>query len=360
MSKNYELKNRKDTPETSEVVLTISIPETELSSLKEKALKALGEGVKLDGFREGKVPTEVLEKKVGELHVLEEEINIWLRDNLSKMLAEEKIPAITIPKINIKTLAPKNPVELDLIIPIKPEFDLPDYKKIAEKINKKYKEEVKLDDKEIEDALTSIKQYLAHGTKTDPSSPASSAPSSATATDDKKATEAKDLTDDDVQKISPFKTVSEFMDNLKQNMLADKKRKNQEKNRAEIIDEILKQVKFGVPEVMVEGELQQMTKEFEGNITRMGMKFEDYLKNIGKKLEDLQKEWQEMAEKRVRSEMVISRITGQEKIEAKKEDIEHEANHIMEHNKDLKKPEVVNYVTWILSKEETLKFLERI
>src|SRR3990167_5510783 len=103
-----------------------------------QALKKIGETVKLDGFRSGKIPESVLLSNVPEIKILEEMAQMALNDYYPKILSgeieNEKIDAISQPQISITKLARKNPLGFKIKTAVLPEIKLPDYKDIAKKI----------------------------------------------------------------------------------------------------------------------------------------------------------------------------------------------------------------------------------
>ena len=89
-----------------------NIHEIEIKIEKEDWLKALDksfdkakEKVKVDGFRKGKVPRDIYEKKFGKESLYEEAINIVLPDAYDKVFKEnaDLIPIIQ-PSIDIKEI----------------------------------------------------------------------------------------------------------------------------------------------------------------------------------------------------------------------------------------------------------------
>jgi len=110
-----------------------------------KAIKKIGENLKLDGFRKGKIPESVLLSKVPEIRILEEMAELALAEHYPKILKDEKIDAISQPQISITKLARKNPLGFKVKVAVLPEIKLGDYKKIAKKI----KDEITLEKKEI-------------------------------------------------------------------------------------------------------------------------------------------------------------------------------------------------------------------
>lgn len=99
-----------------------------------KALKKIGENLKIDGFRKGKIPESILVSKVGDMHILEKMAEFALAEHYPKIIESEKIDAIGRPEVSITKLARKNPLGFKIKTAILPEIKLPDYKNIAKKI----------------------------------------------------------------------------------------------------------------------------------------------------------------------------------------------------------------------------------
>ncbi len=102
-----------------------------------------------------------------------------------------------------------------------------------------------------------------------------------------------------------------------------------------------------------------MEGQFKSDIANMGMQPEDYLKHIKKTWEDLRKEWMPEAEKRAKTQVVLQKISLEEKLEAKKEDIETEVKKLSEEYKDADPERIRAYIEMVLSNEEVVKFLEK-
>src|SRR6185436_19265608 len=99
-----------------------------------QALKALGEHLKLDGFRKGKIPESVMLQNIPEAHILEKMAQLALTEHYPKILESEKIDAISRPEISITKLARKNPLGFKIKTAVLPTIKLPDYKSVAKKI----------------------------------------------------------------------------------------------------------------------------------------------------------------------------------------------------------------------------------
>jgi len=94
----------------SEVEIEGELEVSVFESYFAKALKKIGETLKLDGFRKGKIPESVLLSKVPEIHVLEEMAEMALGEHYPKIIENEKIDAISRPEISITKLARNNPL----------------------------------------------------------------------------------------------------------------------------------------------------------------------------------------------------------------------------------------------------------
>src|SRR5438105_3003241 len=94
----------------SEVELTGEIPADTIAPYREQALKHLAEHVEMPGFRPGHVPTEMIVKKVGEVGVLEEAVELFMQDFYLALIEAHKVDVVGRPDIRITKLAPGNPV----------------------------------------------------------------------------------------------------------------------------------------------------------------------------------------------------------------------------------------------------------
>ncbi len=147
--------------DNSMIEIKSSISIEELDRYKEEALKKLGGEISIDGFRKGHIPENVLIEKIGEMTLLNRMAEMALSDIYPIIVLENKIDVIGQPQITITKMTPNNPVEFKITSAVLPHFELPDYKKIARKINLEKIEVIDVTDKEIEDVLTQIQKTHA-------------------------------------------------------------------------------------------------------------------------------------------------------------------------------------------------------
>ena len=319
----------------SEIEIEGELPFKELEKHRSATLKTLGANIKIDGFRAGHVPEEVILEKVGEPALLEGMANRALSENYPKIIIEKKINPIANPQVTITKLAQGNPLGFKMKVPIMPEVKLPEYKKIAKEIYSK-KENIEKITKDEEKNI--IKQILAT-----------------------KAVDGKtpELTDALVKELGQFKNVKDFKEKVLEGIGKEKEFKLKEKKRVEVIEEIIKQSEINLPDIIIESELDKMIAQFQGDIKRMGLEVDKYLEGVKKTVEDLRKEWRPEAEKRGKSQLILNTIAVEEKLFPKKEDVEAEAKHLLSHHPEINKDRVKVYTEMILTNEKVMGFFEK-
>ncbi len=322
-----------------------------------KAVKRVGENVKIDGFREGKVPESVLLSKIPESQILEEMAELALNEHYPKIIEENKIDAISRPEISILKLARNNPLGFKIKTAVLPEIKLPDYKKIAKDIIGAVTDAEKnpvVTDEDIENTIMDIRKSRA---------PKINIAEGAELVEGEKKEEVKEpelpeFNDDFVQALGPFKDVADFKAKLKENLKLEKENTQKEKTRLNIIEKIIEESTVEIPEILVHVELDKILYRMESDITQMGLKFEDYLKHINKTMEDLRKEFHGDAEKKAKFSLILNDIGKAEKITADPEQVATEVAAILEHYKDADPERAQMHAENVLTNEKIFQFLE--
>src|SRR3989304_1272629 len=134
--------------------------EVSLEKVKEKLdekYKELSDNLSLPGFRRGRAPRKLLERKFGKdvLNELKQEL---LTASFDEVIEEKKLepigdPQLDFDKIDLKDDAPFN---YELVIETRPKFELSEYKGIKVK-----KPAVKVTAKEIDNALNNLREMKA-------------------------------------------------------------------------------------------------------------------------------------------------------------------------------------------------------
>lgn len=142
--------------EKNKLEITIKVEGKEWEEALDKAYKQANKKAKIDGFRPGKAPKDVFLKKYGEESLWLDAADIVLQSAYTKMLEENKdLELVAQPDVAIKAIS-KEYVEFNFILVTKPEVKLKKYKKLGVK-----KEEVKVTDEEVEQAILDMRQKYA-------------------------------------------------------------------------------------------------------------------------------------------------------------------------------------------------------
>lgn len=380
--------------EKSQIEVTIELSLEEFKPYIEKGALKVSEKVKIEGFRPGKVPYDVLKQKIGEMTILEEAAHIAIMKTVDDIIEKETAPRQPVgqPSVNITKLAPGNPLEYKVTLALLPMIEIGEYKglklKVQEaKIDKKDLElalqdlrevraQEKLVDREIKDgdkALVDVdlflskvpiedgnhknlpikvgKDYFVPGfdknllglKKGDTKEFSLVYPKKHHRQNlaDKKV-DFKIKINDVYEIVKPelddkfaaqfqLKNIEELNKALEENLLNEKKRKTDLKNESEMIAAIVAKTKFGdFPDVLVDNESNNLMSELEENITRQGGKFEDYLKHLNKSRNELMLEMMPNAIKRVKSALIIREIAIREEIAPTDKEIEEKIKQLKE------------------------------
>jgi trigger factor len=338
----------------SEIEITSSIPPVVWEGYRSKALKTMNEYIKVDGFRKGMIPENVLIAKAGEAAVNEEMAELAIRQAYVDILIDNKIDSIGKPKVGITKIAKGNPLEFKVTTAVVPEMTLPDYKKIAEAEAKKSKnDDLSVTDKDVEDSILKIrKSRVSHeGHDHEKMKPE----------EHEKAImdSLPEFNDDFVRGLGDFKDIEDFKVKVREMIGENKKDEAREKSRIRIADAIAEKTKVELPDIIVETELDRTQSQFGHDIEQMGVKMEEYLKHAKKSLEEIRKEWRPHAEKKARLQLILNEIANKENIKPTKEEIEAEVSHIVEHYKDADRERAATYAETVLMNEKVFQWLEK-
>ena len=91
-----------------------------------KAFEKVSKDVKVDGFRKGKVPRNIFEKKYGKESLYPEAVDAVLPKAYEKVLNENKLEPIIQPTIDIKEIDEEH-VVIEFTITTKPEVKIKKY-----------------------------------------------------------------------------------------------------------------------------------------------------------------------------------------------------------------------------------------
>jgi len=392
---------KKELPK-SQVELTVELSFEELKPFIERGAESISKEVKIEGFRPGKVPYDVLKRKIGEMSILEEAARIAINKTIDQAIKDNvKSEPVGRPDVNITKLSPENPLEYKVVFAVLPEIKSGDYKNAKVKA-----QEVLIKDEDVEKVIEQLRESRAQEAIADraiqegdkvtadidiflDNVPVEGGQGKGTAVligknyiipgfdknlvgakkDDVKEFKLKYPEDYHMANLAGrmvefrvkimevysrelpevnevfagafgLKNAEELKSNIKKSLEEESKQKEEQKIEIEIIDKILAQAKFGdIPEMLINHEADAMLHDLEHKITQQGAKFEDYLQSLKKTREQLLLEILPDAVKRVKSALMIREIAIEEKITVSEEEISTKIEELLKQYKGYAKVE---------------------
>lgn len=99
----------------------------EWAAAQEKALNKLAGSVKLDGFRKGHAPKNLIKAKIGAKALREQAVEEILSENYAKIFIDNNVTPVAQPTANV-VKSTETELEVTFTCPVKPEFELGEYK----------------------------------------------------------------------------------------------------------------------------------------------------------------------------------------------------------------------------------------
>lgn len=252
----------------------------------EDVFSKISKEAKVPGFRPGHAPRDILEKNFsGNAHqqVLEE----LIPDIYHQVIEQEKIDAIDLPQITDVKLD-RNSLSFKATVEIRPEIKVKDYKGI--KVNYK---KVEVTPDEIKRNLDSIKES-------------------------RKAS----ALDDNFAKGLGYPNLAELEKALERQIFLQKENLQRQNVENEIIETILKDLDFKVPQSLVDRQLQDLLRQTKVDLALKGIPRD----KIDAEEETLKKELLPQAQKQVQVYLVLAEIAKRENIALD----DHMPHHVME------------------------------
>ncbi|MBI4068427.1 hypothetical protein HY413_03415 [Candidatus Kaiserbacteria bacterium] len=340
-------------PDESSVEVRAEIAADRVAKYRNKALREINSEVTINGFRKGSVPENILVQRLGEAAIMEHTASIAISDELPEILAQEKIIAIETPKVTITKLAAGNPIGFTALVTVMPEVTLPDYITIAKK-HAASLEKPAVSDEEVVDMTRFLRRERARIESVEKGAE----PDVAYEEAQKLEENALPPLDDTFAQSLGATNAAELVTRMRENMLADKNRKAQEKMRLAIIEGVLEKTSLKLPAVLIEHELDRMFDRLAHDIEQAGSTIKAYLKSTGKTPEALRTEWREPAEKRAKVQVIVHEIAAKEKIKADPAVVSHEVEHMKSHHRDVDEQTLRMHVESALLPDAVFSWLE--
>ena len=336
-----------------EAEVKAEIPAEMLAHYRTEALKEIKKTAKLDGFRPGKAPEEEIIRVYGEAAILREAVQEAIQHELPELLAAQKLLIIESPRVTTDTPESGKPLTFTARAALAPSVELPDYKKIAKK-HTEAKEEIVVSDEEHLQALTHLRRERARIDKIEAGTDAQKA------AEESRVAEAKDLPelDDTFVQSLGYESAEKFSEALRVNIKTEKEMQAQEKRRALILDELVKDSKISYPAALREYELDDMEARLKDDLSRIGQTLEAYFAQTKKTREQVRAEWKEAADKRAKVRLILTEIARKESIEPDEKMLDHEMEHARKAYPQADPIALRAHISHAMRNDATLRFLE--
>lgn len=138
------------------VRLTVEVPFEELKPSLDKAYREVAQQINIPGFRKGKVPPAVIDRRLGRGVVLEQAIQDAVPRAYGEALREGNVKALGQPELDVKEFADNAPLSFTAEVDTRPDFELPDYAGLDVTVD-----DSEVTDAEIDDQLTGLRERFA-------------------------------------------------------------------------------------------------------------------------------------------------------------------------------------------------------
>ncbi|KQC46831.1 MULTISPECIES: trigger factor [Geobacillus] len=380
--------------EGNEGVLTVEVDAEQVNKGLDAAFKKVVKNIALPGFRKGKVPRVLFEKRFGVEALYQDALDILLPEAYAKAVEEAGIEPVSMPEIDIEQMEKGKSLIFKAKVTVKPEVKLGQYKGLEvekmdttvtdedvenelKRLQENYAELVVKEDGTVENGDTVVIDFegfvdgepfeggkaenysleIGSGTfipgfeeqlvgmkageekeiqVTFPEEYHAEQLAGKPATFKVKVHEvkAKQLPALDDEFAKDIDEEVETLDELKAKIRArlEEAKKNEAETalRNAVVEKAAANAEIDIPAVMVQNETDRMLREFDQRLQMQGLNLQLYYQFSGQDEAALREQMKEDAEKRVRAALTLEAIAKAENIEVTDEEVEEELQKMAE------------------------------
>jgi len=369
-------------------VLTFEVSLEEFDNALDQAFRKVVKDVQVPGFRKGKIPRGIFEKRFGVEALYQDAVDIVLPGAYTKAIDETEIFPIDQPEVDIEQIEKGKELIFTAEVEVKPEVTLGEYKGLEveeetievtdedvdseiNKLREQHAELVVKEDGEVEEGDTVVIDFegFADGehfeggkgenhsleigsgqfipgfeeklvgkssgedTEIDITFPEEYHAEDLAGKDatfkvkihEIKAKELPELDDEFAKDIDDeVETLDALKEKKKEELLEQRTQAADTAKREALIEQASENIEVDIPEVMVENELDQMFQEFQQRLQMQGMTMEMYSQFSGQDEDALKEQMKDDAEKRVKTSLTLEAIADEENVEVTEADINEE------------------------------------
>ncbi len=379
--------------ENSQVYLEIEIEQDAFEAAIERSYKKNVKNINIPGFRKGKAPRKFIEKMYGEAIFYEDAINFAFPKAYDEAVKELGLDTVSQPEVDIVSVGEGNGCVLSVVVTVKPEVKLGDYKSI-----KVEKVVAPVTDEEVEAELKRAQENCARVTTVEEGTPESgdtvvldfdgsvdgvpfdggkaegynlelgsgsfipgfeeqlvgkalneevlvnvTFPEEYHAADlaGKAAVfkcvmhsiikkELPELDDEFAKDVSEFDTLDEYKADIVAKLTEKHEQEATQEYENTVLEKAAEQMEVEIPDAMVENQIDSYVNDMKYRVESQGLPFEQYMQFTGMTMEMFREQMRPQAEKGARVSLLIENVAKAEGITATDEDLEEEIKKIAE------------------------------
>ena len=370
----------------SEARVDVDFSWDEVEKASDKAFRKLVQKIDIPGFRRGKAPRSLIERRYGKEYIYQEGLDDLMNETYTSTLKENDITPISQPEIDAPVLEIGQPYHFTLTVPVLTPVELGDYHSLHFE-----REDATVTSEEVEQQLELIRNNKAHWDEVDrpvemadrvtvdlkltsedqsisdlkknPFELTTERVGLFTGMDEyivgMKVGESKSFTttipadyaneklagkeahyDVTLHKIEAkhvpevddalamevsegdITNVEDLRKAISDELLANKKRRNTEALRDKVVDAVIEQSTFSIHPVLIKDEAEEMMHQLSHILEDQRMSMDQYLMLARKTREEYLKDIEPDAEKRVKRQLVLNAVAKKEEVTIDQDDVQ--------------------------------------
>jgi len=363
--------------EHNKIQIDVTVEEAEVAEALHGAYKKVVSKVNMPGFRKGKVPVHILEARYGAEVLHEDALDLLLPKIYAASLSEAQVKPIARPEVEVVHFARGEQAQIKFVVELLPEVNVSQYKGVVvgkpdvaisdeqveqelKKLTERHARLVDMPEATLQSGDTAEIDYLGSvdgvpfeggqaerqpleigsgrfipgfeeqlvgmtcGEARDipvtfpaeyhSAELAGKAANFAIVLHGIKRKVYPNLDDDFAREISDHDTLDELRAETRSKLESVAENNAKKRLENEVVAKIVESVDLTPPKVLVEEEMDSMLEDMSASLSRSKLKLEQYLEYLGKTKEVLREEFRDSATNRVKTRLVIDKISELEGI----------------------------------------------
>jgi len=367
----------------NEVKLKIETDKLEVNSNLDKVYNDVSYQIKIPGFRKGRVPKNILNLHLGKEYFYDKTAEKLIPECYLEAINKNNIQPIDQPEIKVIQIEEDKPLIFEATVQVRPEVKLGSFDKISiqKEDIKVTNTDVNNEIKRIQENLAKLKivkgrqakegdflvvdsigyiegkvvdgskvekQIIQLGKNTPPEFNKKLIGCSAGDEKEIKILIPKDIKDkkiagkeitykvkiievkekelpelnvDFVKTVGNYKNLDDFREDIKDKLEKQLETLNENNYESKLLEKVTDICEVKVPKILIEREVEYMMKSLEDDLKSKDLSLQDYYKSIKTDEEKVKKEYEIVAEKRIKQELVLDKISQVENIQVTEKEV---------------------------------------